>query len=118
MALCSYSIDCGLGASSWQPLWAESISGLEMQLGGGPVSVASSAGGGPRADRLLALCGAAAVRLLDVSSGEVIWGGDFDALAADASRYAEIATPRGEVFTLRPINLNGRMLNLGPRRDF
>ena len=84
MALCSYSIDCGLGASSWQPLWAESISGLEIQLGGGPVSVASSAGGGPRADRLLALCGAAAVRLLDVSSGEVIWGGDFDALAADA----------------------------------
>jgi len=55
-----------------------------MQLGGGPVSVASSAGGGPRADRLLALGGTAAVRLLDVSRGEVIWGSDFDAVAADA----------------------------------
>ena len=84
MRIFTYSIDCALGTATWHPLWAESISAFEMQLGGGPVSVASSAAGGARADRLLALAGAAAVRLLDVSRGEAIWGCDFEAGGADA----------------------------------
>jgi hypothetical protein len=98
--LLSYGIDCALGTSTWHPLWAESISGLEMQLGGGPVSVASSAAGGARADCLLAVGGASAVRLLDVSRGEVIWGGDFEAGGADAPErrnpafFPPCSTPR------------------------